>query len=92
MNYLLVSENGAINLGPIAGLEAGDSLTILIAVEKEKMASELDSHLKKLVKEAEDLRAQLVMRNIAAKVVMEWGGAEEAAATCLAREQAILLK
>ncbi|HLC47960.1 MAG TPA: hypothetical protein VJI13_02700 [Candidatus Norongarragalinales archaeon] len=92
MNYLLASENGLINPGPASNLTPEDALTILIAVEGERMASELDLHLKKLVRDAESLQSQLKSRGIPVKILIEWGPCEEAISTCLAREQAILLR
>ncbi|MFH1750183.1 MAG: hypothetical protein ABH863_00740 [Candidatus Micrarchaeota archaeon] len=92
MNYLLLSQNGSLNSPAASRLSPGDSLTILISIGKDKLASELDLHLKKTLKEAEDLASQLRLKNIGTKVLIDWGPADEAAASCLEREGAVLLE
>jgi ferritin len=92
MNYLLMAENGIFSLNLISNLCAEDSLIFLIALDREKLASEFDTHLKKIVKEAEGLQSQLKLKGVESKLLIEWGNPSEVLATCLAREQAIHLK
>lgn len=90
MKYLLVCEDGNLNAPLADRLTPNDSLTILIAIDKDKLASEFDSHMKKIMRDAQELKAQLGARGIAAEAIMEWGG-EESKEAHRAREEAVLL-
>ncbi|MFH1257461.1 MAG: hypothetical protein ABIG96_03830 [Candidatus Micrarchaeota archaeon] len=92
MNYLITAENTGFKAHLLSELQPEDSITFLIALEREKLAAEFDTHLKKLVAEAEGLKDQLSLKQITAQILIEWGNRDEILANALAREQAILLK
>ncbi|MFH0971636.1 MAG: hypothetical protein V1835_03650 [Candidatus Micrarchaeota archaeon] len=92
MNYLIAHANGGFNALQLSDLTPDDSLVLLIAIERDKLAAEFETHMNKIVREAEQLQSLLKQKGVAAKVLIEWGNKEEVIATCLAREQAILLK
>ncbi|MFH1257403.1 MAG: hypothetical protein V1658_00535 [Candidatus Micrarchaeota archaeon] len=92
MNYLLMAQNGNFSLSGISELKEEDSLVLLIALDREKLASEFEADVKRLVREAESLKFQMEKKKIASKVLIEWGARDEILSACLAREGAILLK
>ena len=92
MNYLIAAEDTGFRAHLLSELQPEDSITFLIALEREKLAAEFESHLKKLVAEAEGLIEQLSLRQVTSQILIEWGSRDEILANTLAREQAIFLK
>ncbi len=92
MKYLLISENGNFNNSALSKLTKDDSLTILIPVKRDTLASEFEKDMKRYMKEAESLQEQLLKKEIHSKVLVEWGDKKEAISLCLAREEAVVLE
>lgn len=92
MNYLLMAENGIFAKSGLSKLTKSDCLILLIALDKSNLSSEFEMPMKKMVKEAENLKNQLEIKGIKTKVQIEWASEKEAIANCLDREGAILLK
>ena len=91
MRYVLVLQN---NSAPPSfdALSHGDAVTILLPLDRDGIASEVDRGLQSLRAEAERLQALLSSKGVEAKVLVEWGDLQQALQNCLQREEAVLLK
>ncbi len=92
MNYLVVLNANGLDHSLLGALTPDDALTFLVPLERETLASEFESHLRKLLREAEGVQSQLKLKGVDSKIIIEWGKSEDVVASSLAREQAILLK
>ncbi|MFH1200174.1 MAG: hypothetical protein V1708_03845 [Candidatus Micrarchaeota archaeon] len=91
MRYVFVLQNGvaAPEFGALCG---GDSVTILVNVSHDSVASSVERELPRLRAQAERLASSLSAKGVESKVVVEWGHAGKALENCLAREEAVQLK
>lgn len=91
MRYVMVLQNN-FPVPSTESLSVGDSLTILLPLDRNAIASEVDRLLASLRADAERLQAALASKGVESKVVVEWGDLQHALENCLQREEAILLK
>ncbi|MEK6954641.1 MAG: hypothetical protein AABX01_06525 [Candidatus Micrarchaeota archaeon] len=92
MNYLLLVEGDFPGTKALETIAPGDSLKILLAIRKDKLASEIDSHIKKILQQAQELQSQLLQQNIQSEILMEFSATDESISAHVEREKAILLK
>jgi hypothetical protein len=91
MRYVLVLENNS-PAPRTDSLSGGDAVTILLPLNRDGIAAEVDRELVLMRSSAERLQAMLSSRGVDSKVIVEWGDMRQALENCLQREEAVLLQ
>ena len=91
MRYVFVLENNS-PAPPTDALSGGDAVTIIVPLNRDGIAAEVDRELLLMRAEAERLQAMLSSKGVDAKVIVEWGDRRQAIENCLQREEAVLLE
>ena len=66
----------------------GEELIILLPLDKSRIASGFDRHVKRLRTRAQELKSTLKQRGVKARVVVEWGNRNEVVRNASLREYA----
>ena len=69
----------------------GEELIILLPLDKSRLASDFDTHVKRLRSRAKELKNALRERGVRSKVVVEWGERDEVVRNASLREYARVL-
>ncbi len=69
----------------------GEELIILLPLDRSRIASGFDRHVKLLRKRAQELKNVLRQRGVRARVVVEWGDRDEVVRNASLREYARVL-
>ena len=70
---------------------SGEELVVLVVMDKNTLATNFEDALQGVEKRAQEVQARMRKKNVACRVLVEWGDKIEAVSNALQREQAQLL-
>ncbi len=70
---------------------AGEELVVLVVMDRNALATNFEDGLRDLEKRAQEIKMRMKKKNIACRVLFEWGDKIEAVSNALEREKAQLI-